>query len=367
MNTGLPSIVVLLAVTWSYPLQCAGEETQQAIGALKRNLHEVQETIDAMQSAIDTIDRQISQSPPVAEPKAGSPRKSGTPATYAPNTAPYAIFVMGSDGTGLRQLCTVEGASGQGSPAWSDDGQWIAFDIWSKHTANSRIFVVRKDGTELREVAEGAMPVWSQSGDALFYHRYDGDNWGLWTARVNGEEQKMLAATVMTPQPRPGQELLAVTSFGRQLCLLEAPYTTPRNLHVPFELDFGFGWSPDGKRICGRSPGQDGQHKLVVIDVSDVASPVTTDLVTGEIAIHAKWSHRGDWILFAIATESAHKYQLHVVQPQHPDQVLLLQGQDPRRSNSDGAWSPDGSMIAFASNPVLAPNTFEPLIRVPKR
>ena len=58
-----------------------------------------------------------------------------------------------------------------GSPEWSPDGRFIAFDSRAEGLAN--IYVVRPDGAQLRRVSTGvtdsSMPVWSIDGKWLYF------------------------------------------------------------------------------------------------------------------------------------------------------------------------------------------------------
>jgi Tol biopolymer transport system component len=67
------------------------------------------------------------------------------------------------------------------TPAWSPDAQRIAFVAVSGH--NSELYTVARDGSELRQVTRDGIekrdPVYSPSGDRLFYVARSGDAWRL--------------------------------------------------------------------------------------------------------------------------------------------------------------------------------------------
>ena len=74
-----------------------------------------------------------------------------------------AIYVVGVDGKGLRRI-TKEGAS-QGE-TWSPDGRWIAFSgVTSELAGIAQVFIVHPDGSGLRMVTRfpsgDCCPVWS--------------------------------------------------------------------------------------------------------------------------------------------------------------------------------------------------------------
>ncbi|HEX3298959.1 MAG TPA: hypothetical protein VHW68_02485 [Actinomycetota bacterium] len=97
-----------------------------------------------------------------------------------------AIFVINTDGTGLRRL-TPWGWTFL-FEAWSPDGQWIAFQ-----KPYGELYLVRPDGSDLHEVplalpaGMGASnPAWSPDGQWLVFTAQNGDVSSLWAAHPDG-------------------------------------------------------------------------------------------------------------------------------------------------------------------------------------
>ncbi len=62
----------------------------------------------------------------------------------------YNLYMINADGTGEYQLTNTQSDE---SPAWSPDGQWIAFTSGRARTQNSdELFVMRPDGSEIRQL-----------------------------------------------------------------------------------------------------------------------------------------------------------------------------------------------------------------------
>ena len=89
------------------------------------------------------------------------------------------IWVGNRDGTGLRRVTFLDGHAG--TPRWSRDGKWIAFDL-RPPSSKPDIWIVSASGGEPRRIANNTggadVPSWSQDGRWIYYHfRSDGQIW----------------------------------------------------------------------------------------------------------------------------------------------------------------------------------------------
>lgn len=85
------------------------------------------------------------------------------------------IFVVKADGTGVRNLATKP--TQDGSPAWSPDGKRLAFQAVSPQSSNidfpSDIYIMNADGSGLKRITkeptQARMPSWSPDGTKIAY------------------------------------------------------------------------------------------------------------------------------------------------------------------------------------------------------
>ena len=167
------------------------------------------------------------------------------------------LFVAKSDGTDTRQLTREPGR--YESPAWSPDGEWIAFEHGSEEGWG--LYLIRPDGAELHRVGP--------SDEHLLHPSWSPD--GLRLAVVTGDEDGWVVG-ILTVE---SGELVRLTEPG---------------------LDVGFvNWSPDGSTIA--LDGLSGSNfDLYVLDLESG----NLDRLTEGPAVDARptWSPDGTRLVF---------------------------------------------------------------------
>ncbi len=109
------------------------------------------------------------------------------------------IVIFSSSGEHLASIPAVEGCHQFGQPAWSPDGQWLAFenDLFAGPPGMS---VMRADGSQLtdlsRKLAFAMAPAWSPKGNTLAFLAGTSWNQDIYTVNVDGTQWKMVTNSV---------------------------------------------------------------------------------------------------------------------------------------------------------------------------
>ena len=190
------------------------------------------------------------------------------------------------------------------SPAWSHDGQWIAYtsyvkgrpDLYIRHVKDKRGTVVAKKGINIT-------PAW-----------------------VPG---KFSLAATLSYQGDP--EIYLLTGTGKII----------KRLTKSFGIDTQPAWSPDGKKIAFVSD-RSGKPQIYIKDID--SGYVERLTFYGKYNTSPAWSPKGDKIAYAGSING--NFDIYVIKT---DGTGLLQLTDNPRYDESPSWSPDGSMIAFSS------------------
>ena len=179
----------------------------------------------------------------------------------------YQVYIANADGSNKRRIDT--GNPFNFAPQWSADGQWLMFV--SGVRGHSNPYVVRRDGTSLRKLAdlggyqgwilfldvddfhEGSsdVPVWSADGKSVFYTAKVGQNIELFQVTLDGRPEQLTQSAEGTLHYHPQPE-------------------------------------PDGKRLLYGSK-REGVRQLFVMRLSDRSEHRLTHLAPGQAAMWANW------------------------------------------------------------------------------
>jgi WD40 repeat protein len=266
-------------------------------------------------------------------------------------TSPTAIFVMKPDGSDVRKMAEVEGHDDHEAPRWSHDAKHLVFDARNVASRERTCFVVRADGTELREVAKGRFADWSPD-DRQITFQVDGDD-GSSQIYVQNLDGKGLTRIGEGRSPRwsiAGNVLVYTDgTMLRALDLLNDERTALLPAPVTKVFD-GLAWSPDGKSMAVVVRQAEGApRQLFFVDPSGNNRELKPRLIN-EMGGFTSFSPDGKQLVFSDGTE------IRLVDVAGDTAARKVPGQV--GMSKDPAFSPDGKWIAFASSRrVLAPAT----------
>jgi Tol biopolymer transport system component len=230
---------------------------------------------------------------PIDEPSGktlGPPEPVTTPAPFVAHIAISADGHRIAYSSILRsrnlQKLRIDPATGvpSGEPIWittgsrlwanpdpSPDGKWVVF--YSSLQPEGDLYVVRSDGTGLRQLTSGAeaidrMARWSPDGAWIAFHSIRGKDQYLWKIRVDGSDLQQLSplADAIYPAWSPDGSRIAVL-MGAGIGHSEnnvyifdpsRPWNaqTPEVIAPPAESPDEFvvnAWSPDGASLAGQA------------------------------------------------------------------------------------------------------------------
>ena len=210
------------------------------------------------------------------------------------------IFVPGDNGGAPRQL--THDPELDDSPAWSPDGQRIAFRSYRSGYAGE-VWVVNADGSSpvnltpnaLPAISDNRHPDWSADGRSIVFASTAGGDWGIWVMNADGTGKRQLTNTpALDAEPTwsPDGSSIAfrrTDATGSDIMIVPAAGGEPARIAMPGEQRMP-AWSPDGKLIAfvGQENAASQPELFLMRADGQQAHRVTTDPAWGG-GIHPSW------------------------------------------------------------------------------
>ena len=268
------------------------------------------------------------------------------------------LFIADADGSNMKQLTDLPEFQKQGSPVWSSDGKFIAFDGWKPQSgqsfSSSQVVVVQSDGLNPRVLGDGAMPSFSPGGRRIAFSNPKAG--GVWVSSVDGPDQELIQIDSSgwgTDWSSDGRLVYAAnTGSGGNLTVVSIVEGTTTSLfdeaQSPYKnISWNMVWSPDGKRIAFKGLNAEGKEELGIVDARG-AKFGHIRRFEGPMLASFAWSPIESRILFVALDPQTRRHQIYFVDPDTNDPPRLLPGQDDLRGYSDVSYSPDGRKIVFS-------------------
>ena len=239
------------------------------------------------------------------------------------------IYLMDYDGRRLRRL-TTSGTLNL-SPAWSPDGEHLAFVSW--RSGRPAIFVMDDDGRTTRVATAGgdlnSAPAWSPDGRKIVYNSDADGNSELYVVELATGRNTRLTHTAgieTSPAFSPNGREIAFTSDrsgSPQVYIMDAEGLNARRVSSEGNFNDSASWSPQGDRLAYVSR-RDGRFDVVVLNlVTGALSRLTHGEGSNE---DPRWAGDGRHLVFASNRSGA--WQIYTVAADGTGVRQLTRGSD---------------------------------------
>ena len=221
----------------------------------------------------------------------------------------------------------------------------------STTTGHKEIYIADFDGHDPKQFtnteAITLFPAWSSDGQWLAYTDYKRGKPDLYIRNIKGQQGTVLSlkGSNITPAWVPGQFALAASlsyEGNPALYLLTGKGKIIKKLTEHWGIDVSPTWSPDGKAVAFVS-NRSGSPQVYIKNVED--GKVLRLTYEGNYNTAPQWSPRGDYIAYTRLDKDG-GINIYVIRPGGRQAIQLTSN---ARNNESPTWSPDGSLIAFSS------------------
>jgi TolB protein len=243
------------------------------------------------------------------------------------------LWVMRWDGSDAQQLTRHRSIAL--SPAWSPDGQWLAFTSYLR--GNPQLFILRPSEGYLKPLSTlpgvNSGPSFSPDGTRVVFAAGEDGNTDIFVVPVGGgTPDRLTNSRGINTQPAwsPSGRQIAFTSAASgspQLYIMDAEGSNVRRLTFEDSYADEAAWSPDGVRLAYTSL-VDNHFEIAVLDLRSNNRTVVPAPGNNESPC---WSPDGTMIAFV--TNRAGTKQICITDPEGRPRVITSQG-----NNTQPAW-----------------------------
>jgi Tol biopolymer transport system component len=265
------------------------------------------------------------------------------------------IHVVNADGSQQTRLTNNRGL--ESMPAWSPDGQRIAFiRLSGERYDKSEIYVINADGSQETFLANNPKPetslAWAPVGQRIAFESERDGNREIYVVTADSSQQ-----TRLTNNPKPdsspawspdGQRIAFVSERdgNQEIYVMNADGSQQTRLTDNLRADAAPAWAPVGQRIAFESE-RDGNREIYVMNAD--GSQQTRLINNPADDWTPVWSPDGQHIAFVSLRDSkgVMNHEIYVMNADGSQQTRLTDNPGP--DDWIPAWSPDGRHIAYAS------------------
>ena len=242
-------------------------------------------------------------------------------------------------------------------PAWSPDGQWIAFQNYSTE-ANYGIWLVRADGSQLHALTSGPFddrePSWYPDSSKIVFSsdRSNDKQYKIWSVTLAGALQQLTTGEGAESNP-------VVSPDGTKIAFMTGTNTIatmPADLSVPPQV-FGSGrypqWTPDSANLVYQNGGDLIANGAAITDDEDLFpfpvqfTSASRILYTGDGKIRTRDVSGGN--VQDIAFSATQVLRRPKLTPSVSRPSLGQTGTKHAKGINGAVISPDGNSVAFVA------------------
>ncbi|MGH2674483.1 MAG: hypothetical protein ACRDKA_03540 [Actinomycetota bacterium] len=266
--------------------------------------------VGALMIAALLLPLQRERRPGTADPRGG--RIAYTQVTLTGDTLDWDVYVAAADGSNATALVT--GAEAALAPAWSPDGDVLAFVSGTVEASEPELWLVNADGSGARpivrapQIVADSAPAWSPDGERIAFIASERRGSAVWSVRPDGTDaRRILEGSWRQLSWSPdGTRLVLIGFRGKAgdpgLFVVRANGVGLVRL-ASFEDLVAFPtWSPDGTRIAfmALDPADQGLDYAYDVFAMNADGTGLTRVTTWEgFDGFPTWSPDGERILFS--------------------------------------------------------------------
>ncbi len=238
-----------------------------------------------------------------------------------------------------------------GSPAVSNDGKWIAFDVTpSQGISKARILKMTPDGKNVHNLTDGLMPSWSIDGERFACSRYEGGS-GIWIMKADGTPEKRIADGWAAQWSPDGKSIAYTNDNSLRVYDVDSEETRvvlAKGEHPYQYIFWNMAWSPDSKRMVfkGRLPNK---QQLAIVNMTGAPDLKTYHATDRQIGADLAWSPDGKRIVFNLNTPEKKKALLYEFSPEGDGTPIRMKEVGEERAVTSVCFSPDGKWLIYAT------------------